>query len=149
MKKRFFDFARKASKKADYKGSNTSSPAIGAVAVLKGSIVAEAWNTNKTSPLQAEYNKYRYHSSNLPAKSHCETLLVQRLRWKFGDSLDWSKVDIYLYREYKNGKLAMSRPCKSCMQLLVHTLGVKRIFYSTPEGYAEEKFIKINKKGKK
>ena len=62
MKERFFKFAREASKKADYKGANTSSPAIGAVAVLKGSIVAEAWNTNKTSPLQAKYNIYRYHN---------------------------------------------------------------------------------------
>lgn len=149
MKERFFKFAREASKKADYKGANTSSPAIGAVAVLKGSIVAEAWNTNKTSTLQAKYNIYRYHNPNLPAKSHCETLLVQRLRWKFGDSLDWSKVDIYLYREYKDGKPAMSRPCRSCIQLLVYTLGVKRIFYSTPDGYAEEKFFGINKKEKK
>lgn len=140
MNERFFKFAREASFKADYKNKGTSnSPAIGAVAVYKGSIVAEAWNTNKTSPLQARYNIYRYNNPNYPSKSHCETMLVQRLRWKFGDSLDWSKVDIYLYREYKDGSLAESRCCESCYHLL-RDLGVKRIFYTSSRGYIEERF---------
>ena len=119
MNERFFKFAREASKKADYKNKGTSnSPAIGAVAVYKGSIVAEAWNTDKTSPLQARYNVYRYNNPSLPPKTHCETSLVQRLRWKFGDNLDWAKVDIYLYREYKDGRLAMCSPCCSCLHML-------------------------------
>lgn len=141
MNERFFKFARQASLKADYKGGKRSnSPAIGAVAVMKGSIVAEAWNTDKTSPLQAKYNKYRYHNPSLQDKSHCETVLCQRLRWKFGDSLDWSKVDIYLYREYKDGSLAMSRPCRSCIHMLKEEFRVKRIFYTSPDGYIEERF---------
>lgn len=141
MNERFFKFAREASKNADYKNKGTSnSPAIGAVAVYKGSIVAEAWNTDKTSPLQARYNIYRYNNPNLPPKTHCETSLVQRLRWKFGDNLDWAKVDIYLYREYKDGRLAMCRPCCSCLHMLKEEFGIKRIFYTTPDGFCEEKF---------
>ena len=139
MNERFFKFAREASKKADYCGSS-GSPAIGTIAVYKGSIVAEAWNTNKTSPLQAKYNVYRYNNPSLPAKLHSEISLVQKLRWKFGDSLDWSKVDIYNYREYKDGSLACSKPCRSCMQLLAHDLKVKHIFYTTEFGYCEEVF---------
>lgn len=135
MNERFFKFAREASKKADYTGM--SSPQLGAVAVYKGSIVAEAWNTNKTSTLQAKYNVYRYKDDSLPAKTHCETCLVQRLRWKFGNSLQWDKVDIYLYREYKNGELALSRPCDSCYKLL-SDLGIKHVFYTTPHGLVEE-----------
>ena len=96
MNERFFQFARRAAKKADYCGSNACAPAIGAIAVYKGSIVAEAWNTNKTSPLQSRYNIYRFESDKYPAKTHCETMLIQRLRWKFGDSIQWDKVDIYL-----------------------------------------------------
>ena len=142
MNERFFKFAREASKKADYCGDNGKghAPAIGGVAVLKGSIVAEAWNTNKTSPLQAKYNKYRYYNPSLKDKSHCETVLCQRLRWKFGDNLDWSKVDIYLYREYKDGRLAMCRPCCSCLHMLKEEFGIKRIFYTTPDGFVEERF---------
>jgi tRNA(Arg) A34 adenosine deaminase TadA len=138
MKERYFKFARKASYLASYTGTR-SSPAIGAVAIYKGSIAATASNTNKTSPLQAQYNVYRFKDVNTPPKVHAEVALVQKLRWKFGDSIDWSKVNIYLYREYKDGTLAPSRPCPSCMALLVN-LGVKRICYTTENGYAEEKF---------
>lgn len=138
MKERYFKFARTAAMCADYQGTR-SAPAIGAVAVYKGSIVATAFNSNKTSTLQARYNIYRFQSSNTPDKIHAETALIQKLRWKFGDSIEWSKVDIYLYREYKNGQLAMSRPCPSCMALLKE-IGVKKVFYTTDEGYAEEKF---------
>ena len=137
MKERFFKFAREAAQWADYRGTR-SAPAIGAVAVYKGSIVADAWNTNKTSPLQAYYNVYRYEPANTPCKAHCETQLIQKLRWKFGDSLDWTKVHIYLYREYKNGKLAPSRPCPSCMAML-RDLNIKKIMYTTEDGFAEEK----------
>ena len=138
MKERYFKFAREAAQWADYQGTR-SAPAIGAVAVYKGSLVAEAWNTNKTSPLQARYNVYRFKDSDTLDKAHCETQLCQRLRWKFGDSIKWDKVDIYLYREYKDGSLACSRPCPSCMAML-RDFGLKRIFYTTEDGYVEEKF---------
>ena len=42
-------------------------------------------------------------------------------------------------REYKDGSLAPSRPCPSCMAML-RNLGMKRIFYTTEEGFVEEKF---------
>lgn len=139
MKERYFKFAREASLNATYTGSHRFSPMIGAIAVYKGSIVATACNTNKTSPLQARYNVYRYKEVNTPSKCHAEVSLIQKLRWKFGDSIDWNKVHIYLYREYKDGTLAPSRPCPACMALLKE-LNIKKIFYTTENGYAEEKF---------
>ena len=138
MNKRYFQFAREAAKWADYQGTR-SAPAIGAVAIYKGSLVAEAWNTNKTSPLQARYNIYRFRDADTPDKAHCETQLCQRLRWRFGDNIKWDKVEIYLYREYKDGNLAPSRPCKSCMAML-KDFGIKKIYYTTEDGYVEEKF---------
>ena len=139
MNKRFFKFARKASMQATYRGSHNFAPAIGAVAVYKGSIVASACNSNKTSPLQAKYNIYRFRDSNTLDKTHAEISLIQKLRWKFGDSIDWTKVHLYLYREYKDGSLGPSRPCPSCLAL-IKELGIKRIAYTTEDGYAEEKF---------
>lgn len=138
MNKRYFKFAREAAQWADYQGTR-SAPAIGAVAIYKGSLVAEAWNTNKTSPLQARYNVYRYEPADTPCKAHCETQLCQRLRWKFGDNIKWDKVEIYLYREYKDGSLAPSRPCPSCMAML-KDFGIKKVYYTTEDGYVEEKF---------
>ena len=139
MNKRYFKFAREASKRATYQGSHNFAPMIGAVAVYKGSIVATACNTNKTSPLQAKYNIYRFRDSNTLDKAHAEIVLIQKLRWKFGDSIEWDKVHIYLYREYKDGTLGPSRPCPACLTL-IKELGIKRIAYTTEDGYAEERF---------
>lgn len=143
MNKRFFKFARAASLKADYTGGRNNPVAIGAIAVYKKSIVAEAWNTDKTSTLQDKYNKYRYHNPSLLSKSHAEISLVQKLRWKFGDSLDWSKVEIYTYREYKDGSLACSKPCRSCEKCLLD-FGIRTICWTDTDGYVEKKY-KINK----
>ena len=138
MKERFFKFARNAAMLATYRGSHNFAPRIGACAVYKGSIIATAQNSNKTSPLQAKYNVYRFTDSNTLDKTHAETALIQKIRWRFGDSIDWEKVHIYLYREYNNGTLAPSRPCPSCMAL-IRELGIKKIFYTTEGGYAEER----------
>lgn len=138
MNKRFFKFAREASKQATYTGSHRFSPMIGACAEYKGSIIATAYNTNKTSPLQAKYNVYRFRADTLD-KCHCETSLIQKIRWKFGNGINWSKVHIYLYREYKDGALALSRPCPSCMAML-KDLNIKKIYYTTEDGFVEEKF---------
>ena len=137
MNERYFKFAREAAKESTYHGSHHFSPAIGAVCVYKGSIVASACNSNKTSPLQAKYNVYRYSGNSTLPKAHAETILLQRLRWRFGDSIQWNKVHIYLYREYADGTLAPSRPCPSCMAML-REYGVKKISYTTEEGYATE-----------
>lgn len=103
-------------------------------------IIAESWNTDKTSTLQQRYNVYRYNNPSLPSKAHCETQLIQRIRWKCGDNLKWDKVDVYLYRELKDGSLGMSRPCKSCLHLLIDC-GITHIYYTTDNGFAEEKLI--------
>lgn len=139
MKERFFKFARAAMLKSDYKGSG-SSPRVGAIAVYKGTILAEAWNTNKTSPLQDRYNIYRYHNPSLPAKSHAEVSLISRIRWKCGDNLKWDRVEIYLYRELKDGSLALARPCRSCFHLL-QDCGIRKVYYTTENGYALEEMI--------
>ena len=136
MNERMFKFAREESLRSDYTGSG-SSPSLGCVAFYKGTIIGRAHNTNKTSPLQSRYNIYRYNRPELPSKNHAETALLSSIRWKFGDSLDWSRVDIYIYRELKNGTLANSRPCNSCFHML-KDFGVRRVFYTTENGYCEE-----------
>ena len=139
MKERYFDFARTASTVADYTGSHNFAPAIGAIAVYKGSIIAAACNSNKTSPLQAKYNVYRFRDTTTLDKVHAEASLIQKIRWRFGDSLDWSKVEIYLYREYKNGNLAPSAPCPSCERML-RDLGIKKVHCTTENGFITIKY---------
>lgn len=138
MNKRFFKFARKASEHASYTGTR-SSPAIGAICEYKGSIIGKAWNSNKTSTLQARYNVCRYNDNSTAAKVHAEISLLQKIRWKFGDNIDWSKVHFYTYREFKDGRLANSRPCPACLEAM-RQAGIKKFAYTTEQGYAEEKF---------
>jgi deoxycytidylate deaminase len=43
-------------------------------------------------------------------------------------------ADVYNYRETKGGSRTISKPCASCQRELSY-LGIRRVFYSTPEGY--------------
>jgi deoxycytidylate deaminase len=137
MNKRYFRFAREAAMLATYRGTRCA-PKIGIVAVYKGSIIGTACNTNKTSPLQARYNVYRFRDDT-PDKIHAETALIQKIRWKFGDSLEWNKVELYLYREYKDGSLAPSAPCASCERML-RDIGIKKVHCTTENGFISIKY---------
>lgn len=139
MKKRYFKFARMASLNATYTGSHHFAPAIGAVAIYKGSILGFACNSNKTSTLQKKYNIYRFRDANTLDKTHAEVALIQKIRWRCGDSIDWSRVELYLYREYKDGTLAPSAPCPSCEHML-RDLGVKKVHCTTENGYVTIKY---------
>ena len=103
-------------------------------------IISSASNSNsKTHPLQKKYNKYRFTDEG-DHKQHAElAALVPLIR----DGIDLSNAAIYVYRAHKNGTLAMSRPCPSCMQL-IKDVGIKRVFYTTENGYAYEKITQQN-----
>jgi hypothetical protein len=51
----------------------------------------------------------------LPAKCHAETAVISKIK---NLDIDFSKVHVYLYREFKNGELGPSKPCPSCMAYL-------------------------------
>lgn len=107
---------------------------IGAVVVLKHRIVSSGVNSNvKTHPLQKRYNQYRFTDEGTH-KCHAELLALLPL---IREGVDLSNAIIFTYRKHKDGNLACSRPCKSCMQL-IKDCGIKRIFYTTEDGYARE-----------
>ena len=54
-----FEAAKNASQEADYTGSN--SVKLGCVIVYKGTILAKGCNSDKTHPMQEQYNKYRFN----------------------------------------------------------------------------------------
>lgn len=131
---RFFKAAHDASLMSDYKRIK-----IGAALVKGTHIVNSACNSNKTSPIQAKYAHHRYcpDCGSLP-KVHSETAVLSPLIGR--PEIDFSQYSIYVYREFKNGEKAMARPCRSCMAL-IKDLGIKRVFYTTPDGYVEENII--------
>lgn len=134
----FFKAAREASKAADYTGVN--SVKIGCVAVYKGTILAKGSNSNRTHPVQEKFNRYRYKDVGnryLPAKVHCEVSCVQKIKYL---DIDFSKVHIYLYREFKDGTLAPSCCCPSCKEYL-KSFGIKHIHYTNTDGYYHLKLV--------
>ena len=135
MKMRFFKEAKKESLLSDYDGQH-----LGAVAVYGDKVIlAKAHNSNKTNTTQYFYNRYRIEQkSNImskPPRSHAEVNLLRKIRFL---DIDFSRVSVYIYRELKNGELGMARCCPACMAAL-KSLGIKKICYTTDDGYAEER----------
>lgn len=124
----YFGAAKEVSKLSDHKHK------IGAVVVLKHRIISSDCNSDrKTHPLQKRYNRYRF-SEDTPHKCHAELLALIPL---IKDGVDLSNASVFTYRQHKDGSLACARPCKSCMQL-IKDCGIKKIFYSTEDGFARE-----------
>ena len=128
-----FDKAKNVSFLSDFKQTH-----IGCVAVYKKQIIGVGYNTNKTHPIQMKYNKYRnleWNGIQPQAKIHAEMSCLLSIREL---NIDFSKVKLYIYREDRNGHLALSRPCKACMRA-IKDLGIKEINYTTYDGYVKEK----------
>lgn len=114
MKIKYFEIARKISKKSLYKHK------IGAVLVRKNKIFGKGFNQTKTHP----------KSNNMFLMRHAEFNAVLNSKL---DNLHG--YEIYIYRETKSrGKLASAKPCIHCFSML-KTLGISKIYYSDYEGY--------------
>ena len=109
---------------------------MGCVVEYKGHVINFSVNSNKTHPLQKEYNKFRFDDDSTPHSLHAEIAALAPLR---NADIDWNRVNVYIFRIRKDtphhGGLA--RPCKSCMAYL-KDLGIKNIYYSTEYGYVHE-----------
>lgn len=112
--KKFFELAKKLSEKSTYCHK------LGAVITSKkGKILGIGFNTNKT-----------HSRANTPFKTvHAE----------FDAMLDADEDDllnsvIYVYRQHRNGELALSKPCECC-ETLLKDAGVKTVHYTSSNGY--------------
>lgn len=119
---KFFEAARAESRKADFKVR------VGAVLTFQGRIIAAGHSSEKTSPVQKHFNSYRkFADTNLTQhKLHAEVMAIQKIRHM---QIDYSKVSIYIWREYADGTPAIARPCAACMAMLKQ-YGVRKIYYS-------------------
>lgn len=133
-----FEIAKNEMNNSDFSGNAH----IGCAVYYKGNIIAKGFNSNKTSPVQERYNVYRYRNEGdryYPAKNHAEISTLKKIR---NLDIDFSKVRVYTYRELKDGKIANSRPCPSCLAF-IKQLGIKQIYYTTNDGYAKEKLERL------
>lgn len=129
---RFFRKAKTIASVSDFKKFH-----IGCVAVYQGKIIGLACNTQKTHPMQKEYNAYRNHEDNnsFMPRLHAEIACLNTIRKM---DINFAKVKLYICRERTSGEVGLSRPCVACMQAIID-LGIKYIYYTTDAGYACEK----------
>jgi deoxycytidylate deaminase len=109
---------------------------IGCVAVYKHKIISSGCNSNRTNPKQKSLNKYRFDCDTrhtIHAELDCLLSLISRR------DIDFKNVELYIYREHKNGELALARPCAGC-QALIKELGIRSIYYTNAGGYSHEIF---------
>jgi deoxycytidylate deaminase len=108
---RYLKLAEAVSKFSDYKPYK-----IGCVLVYKKQILSVGHNTNKSHPIQKEYNSFRnLYGSNINHKAHAEVICVSRAM-KLG--VDLSNCTLYIFRQHKDKTWAMARPCAGCMEFI-------------------------------
>lgn len=130
---KYLDLAKEASKNSDFPRVQ-----LGAVLVYKGSVLASASNSCKTSPVQKKYNRereyeveaYYTHSNSL----HAEVATLNKVKYL---DIDFSKATLFVYREHKNGRKALARPCPACTKM-IKDMGIKNVVYTTEDGWCHE-----------
>lgn len=124
----FFYKAKKASEFSDFKRYH-----VGCIAVYKGYILSVGYNSNKTHPIQKIYNKERFSANNTPHSLHAEIAALCLIKNR--NDIDWTSVDLYIYRENKKGEPRMAKPCASCIAM-IKDLGIVNVYYTKDSGYA-------------
>jgi deoxycytidylate deaminase len=110
---------------------------IGCCAVYKHKIISSGCNSIKTNPTQKRLNIHRF-SVDTPHTIHAELACLLPLINR--EDIDFRDVSLYVYREYKNGCTALSKPCPSCMAF-IRELGIRKLYYSGDNSYINEELI--------
>lgn len=129
-KKNFFKYAYNMSLLSDFPRKH-----IGCIVTYKNKVISAGFNCSKTHPIQRKYNKIRFDCDNTPHKMHAEVNALAPII--NNTDINWSKVQVYTYKEHKSGIRALARPCPACMEL-IKDLGIRFINYTTEDGYASE-----------
>jgi deoxycytidylate deaminase len=114
MKSRFFELAKRAARKS------TSKFKLGCVIVRKNRVINFGFNDmTKTHPKSnSSFNTLHAEVNTIIGLSYEET----------------KGCDIYVFRELKNGDLAMAKPCETCL-LAIKKAGIANIYYTTENGF--------------
>ena len=131
----YFNVAKEVSKLSDFPRIK-----IGACAVYKHKVISTGFNSQRTSPLQKKYNKYRFYEESSKSRHTCHAELSCLKPLIGRKDIDFKHVSIYVYREYQDGTLALSRPCSSCLKLITR-LGIRDIYYTNNDGFSHEKIL--------
>ena len=128
----YFNSAKSISELSDHRCK------LGCVIVDGHRIISSGHNSKtKFHRIQSELDNKFFPGYENKGPIHAEvSALIPLIKRR----MDLSGTTLYTYRENKGGKLAMSRPCPRCMQLIKEQ-GIKKICYTTNNGYADERIV--------
>lgn len=107
---------------------------MGCVVVEGHRIISSGHNSaTNTHAFQARVDS-NYFRCDCAGYLHAETDALIPL---INSRADLSRASIFVYRKMPRGGMGMARPCPRCMGV-IRSLGIRKIHYSTPEGFAEE-----------
>jgi deoxycytidylate deaminase len=125
---KFFKVAEAVAATSTYNGVH-----IGAVIVKKNSIISVGVNAEKSHPIQKLHNSKRdLGVEEIHHNIHAEMAAIIKTKSK-----NLKGCEVFVYRQKKDGKLGMSRPCAACMDALIK-YGVKVFHYTSDIGYVTE-----------
>lgn len=134
---KYFEMARQEALKSDFNNFH-----LGCVIVYKNHVIGRGFNSNKTHSVQKKYNKYRkFNKSRNPIKHslHSEIAALQSIPYPIAESIDWSKVKVYIYRicPGKSLHFGNAMPCSACYHA-IKDKGIRKIYFTTDNGFAME-----------
>ena len=126
----YFNSAKSISELSDHRCR------LGCVVVDGHRIISSGHNSKtKFHRIQSELDNKFFPGYENKGPVHAEvSALIPLIKRR----VDLTGTTLYVYRENKDGKLAMSRPCPRCMELIKEQ-GIKRICYTTNDGYVNER----------
>jgi len=118
MKLRFFQLAKRLTEFSDHHQHS-----IGSVIVKKNRVISVGHNSLKTHT----------HSPHGFKSTHSEF----KACWG-ANPKDLKGASIYVYRQRRDGSLALARPCSSCYSF-IKSCGIKYVYYTDYDSYKMEK----------
>jgi deoxycytidylate deaminase len=112
---KYFRWAKNAATHSDHNVHK-----MGAVIIDAGRCVTHGHNKNRTHPRS---------KSEFSIHAELDALLGER--WE--SDVSFFRMDMYVVRITKGGKLATSKPCEDCM-VLIKEAGLKSVTYINEEG---------------
>lgn len=129
--KSYFKAAKAISELSDHKQK------VGCVVVMGHKIISSGHNSKiKCHAVQARIDKERF-GCECAGRIHAE---IDALLPLVKNRVDLTRASIYVYRQFKDGILALARPCEGCMSL-IKQCGIKDIYYTNNGGYSHEEIL--------
>ena len=129
---KYFNIAKEVSEMSNHRCR------LGCVVVDHHRIISSGYNSaTKCHRIQKELDRKYFPQQECSGPVHAEmSALIPLVKRR----VDLTGATIFVYRQKKDGTVAMARPCPRCMEY-IRRCGIKHIKYSTDDGFASERVV--------